>query len=85
MFPETQTLITAIAGGNLNVSGDADITLGDHFVGGDGVTSFTVTLADLDDSDSRLVPATLTITVTTPSGYETTKTIQGTRQKVVGQ
>lgn len=79
------TKITVEAGGNLNVSGDADITLGDHFVGGDGVTSFTVTLADLDDTDSRLVPATLTVTVTTPSGYETTKTIQGTRQKVVGQ
>lgn len=79
MAAGTKINVTSVAG--IEVTGDFDITLGDHFTGGPGRTDFTVSLADLDDENSNQVSASMTVTVTTPSGYETTRTLQGQRAK----
>ncbi|MCG8373201.1 MAG: Ig-like domain-containing protein, partial [Balneolales bacterium] len=76
------TTIAVTAEGTIGVAGDSEVLLGDYFVGGNGVTNFTVTLSDLDEENSNVVPSSVTVTVTTPSGYQTSSTLAGTRAKI---
>jgi hypothetical protein len=76
------TRISVSAGGSIGIAGDGNITLGDYFEGGPGITEFSVTLTDTDDESANRVPTTFTVTVTTPSNYTTTATISGTRSKI---
>lgn len=78
------TTITVESLGDIEVTGDVDVRLGDYFTTGPGKTDFTVTLKDSNDEDSSPQGATMTVTVTTPSGNVTTATISGTRSKVKG-
>jgi hypothetical protein len=79
MAAGTEITVTSVE--RIGISGDGDVTLGDYFSGGPGRTQFTVSLTDLDDEDSTPVDASLTVTVVTPSGYETSRTITGQRAK----
>ncbi len=78
------TTISVTSQGDIGVTGDADIELGDFFTGGAGITNFTVTVQDLDDINSTSQSASVTVTVTTPAGNVTSATLTGTRQKVIG-
>lgn len=78
------TKITVESLGDIEVTGDVDVELGDYFTTGPGRTDFTVTLSDVDDENSTTQSATLTVVVTTPSGNVTRATISGVRAKVVG-
>ncbi len=78
------TTITVESLGDIEVTGDADIELGDYFTTGSGKTDFTVTIADSDDENNSQQNATLTVTVTTPSGNVTTATLTGNRSKING-
>lgn len=70
--------------GDIEVTGDVDVKLGDYFTSGPGKTDFTVTLADSDDENNTSQGATMTVTVTTPSGNVTTATLSGSRSKIRG-
>ncbi|GAB5408825.1 MAG: hypothetical protein BalsKO_11900 [Balneolaceae bacterium] len=70
--------------GDIEVTGDVEIELGDYFTTGPGKTDFTVTLKDTDDENSTSQGATMTVTVTTPSGNTTTATLSGSRSKTSG-
>ena len=78
------TSITVESGEAIGLAGDSFVRLGDYFYGGPGITEFAVTLSDVDDEDSSTVPTTVTVTVTTPSGYQTSATMTGTRAKIRG-
>lgn len=78
------TTITVTSQGDIGVTGDAEIELGDYFTGGSGITDFTVTVQDLDDINSTSQSASITVTVTTPAGNTTSATLTGTRQKPIG-
>lgn len=76
------TKIEVTTGEGLTASGDiVDLELGDYFDPGPGTTEFQVTVSD-DDSDEIVdSDGSFTITVTSPFGETTTKTIQGNRAK----
>lgn len=78
------TSITVESLGDIEVTGDVDVNLGDYFTNGPGRTDFTVTLKDIDDENSTSQGATMTVRVTTPSGNVTSATISGSRSKVIG-
>lgn len=78
------TTINVTSQGDLAITGEAQIELGDYFVGGPGITNFTITVQDTDDASSDTQSASITVTVTTPSGNTTTATLTGTRQKRIG-
>lgn len=76
------TTISVSSTSGIEVAGDASIKLGDYFTGGTGVTDFTVTLSDIDETSSATVSSSVTVTVTTPSGNQTSATLTGSRAKV---
>jgi len=77
------TTITVSAGGDLEVTGDTDLTLGSYLFPGPGATDFNFSIRDTDEQSSDAAPATIKITVTPPSGNETTYSgLSGTRRKV---
>lgn len=76
------TAISVEVGEGLTASGDiVDLELGDYFEPGEGTTNFTVTISDSDSEETVDTEGSFTITVETPSGETTTKTITGRRAK----
>ncbi|MAO64881.1 MAG: hypothetical protein CL666_07755 [Balneola sp.] len=76
------TQISVTPGTGLTASGDiVSLQLGDYFEPGPGRTEFSVNISDAQPDESLNTDGSFTITVTTPSGAVTTKTIKGTRQK----
>ncbi|WP_026166555.1 carboxypeptidase regulatory-like domain-containing protein [Gracilimonas tropica] len=79
------TQIEINTGTGLNASGDiVSLQLGDYFQAGPGSTEFSVSISDADPDEAQTTDGSFTITVTSPSGAVTTKTIKGTRAKVNG-
>ncbi len=76
--------ISVSSQGDIEITGDSNIKLGDFFTGGAGRTQFTVTAQDVDDLNNTAQGASVTVTVSTPSGNSTSATITGTRRKVPG-
>ena len=76
------TQIKAEAAAGLEVVGDVGFNLGDYWATGDGKTHFTITVSDVDSENNDKVSTSVTVTVTTPSGYVTQKTISGSRAKI---
>lgn len=67
--------------GNLEVSGDGNITLGNHIFSGPGATEFTFSIRDTDTGSNDPAPLSIKITVTSPNGNVTSLTpITGTRR-----
>ncbi len=77
------TTISVTSLSDIEVSGDSDIELGDYFTGGPGRTEFVVTVSDIDEENGTTQAATVTVTVTTPSGNQTSATLNGTRAKTL--
>ena len=76
------TQITVEAGEGIEVTGDADFTLGNHLFPGPGATEFNFSIRDTDEEADDPASLTINISVTTPSGNTTTYTgISGTRRK----
>lgn len=76
------TQIKVEAGQGIEVTGDADFTLGNHLFPGPGATEFNFSIRDTDDQSNDPADLTINISVTTPSGNTTTYTeISGTRRK----
>jgi protocatechuate 3,4-dioxygenase beta subunit len=77
------TTITIEAGQDLEVTGDTDLTLGNpSLFPGPGTTEFSFSIRDTDELSNDPAPATIKITVTTPSGSSTTNSeLSGTRRK----
>lgn len=76
------TQISIEAGPGLIASGDiVDLQLGDSFVAGAGTTEFSFSISDADPDETLTSDGSFTITVQTPSGRVTTKTISGQRAK----
>lgn len=70
-----------IDAGDLEVSGDGNITLGNHIFAGPGATEFTFSIRDTDPESNDPAPLSIKITVTSPSGNVTSLTpITGTRR-----
>jgi hypothetical protein len=81
MAADTRIEITANQG--LEASGDiVDLELGDYFQPGPGSTQFQVTISDADPDEIVSTNGSFTITVTSPLGEITTKTISGDRAKI---
>lgn len=79
------TKIAIEAGDGMEVTGDTDLTLGNHVFPGPGATEFSFSIRDTDDESNDPADLTVKISVTTPSGNTTTNTeISGTRRKVIG-
>ena len=78
------TSISVTSQGNIEITGDSNVRLGDYFTGGPGRTEFTVTAQDVDDLNNTAQGASVTVTVVTPSGNSTTATLSGTRRKITG-
>lgn len=75
------TQITIDAGDGIEVSGDADFTLGNNLFPGSGSTDFSFSIRDTDDESNEPADLTIQITVTSPSGNATTFSgISGTRR-----
>lgn len=76
------TKIEVTTGKGLTASGDiVDLELGDYYQPGPGTTEFQLTVSD-DDSDELVnTEGSFTITVTSPFGETTTRSIRGTRAK----
>lgn len=76
------TEIKVEAGEGMEVTGDADFTLGNHLFPGPGATEFNFSIRDTDDETNDPAPLTIDISVTTPSGNtKTYSEISGTRRK----
>lgn len=76
------TKITVTTGEGLSASGDiVDLELGNYLQAGDGSTDFNVTISDSDPDNVVSTDGSFTVSVTTPSGETTTKTIRGSRAK----
>ena len=79
------TEISISAGEGIEITGDTDITLGNHLFPGSGATDFSFSIRDTDEESNDPADLTIKITVTTPSGNVTTYSgISGTRRKVAG-
>lgn len=79
------TSINVDAGEGMEVTGDNQVTVGNHIFPGIGSTEFTFSIRDIDTESNDEADLSINITVTTPSGEETTLTpINGTRRKVRG-
>ena len=80
MAADTQIEVTT--GEGLTASGDiVDLELGDYYQPGPGTTEFQVTVSDDDADEVVSSDGSFTITVTSPFGETTTKTIRGSRAK----
>lgn len=76
------TQISVNPGTGLTASGDiVSLQLGDYFQPGPGRTEFSVNISDARPEEAISTDGSFTISVTTPSGAVTTKTIKGTRAK----
>lgn len=76
------TKIEVTTGEGLTASGDiVDLELGDYFNPGSGTTEFQVTVSDSDSDEVVSSDGSFTITVTSPFGETTTKTVRGSRAK----
>ena len=76
------TEISVSGGDGIEVTGDANFTLGNRLFPGPGATEFSFSIRDTDEESNDPADLTLQITVTTPSGEETTYSgISGTRRK----
>lgn len=77
------TRISVSAGQGLSASGDiVDLELGDYLQAGEGTTQFQLTISDDDPDNTVNTDGSFTITVESPSGETTTKTVDGSRSKV---
>jgi hypothetical protein len=77
----TGTQISIEAGEGIEISGDANFTLGNNLFPGPGSTEFRFSIRDTDDETNEAADLTIQITVTTPSGNTTTFSgISGTRR-----
>lgn len=75
------TQISVNAGDGIEVTGNADITLGNNLFPGPGTTEFSFSIRDTDDENDDPAALTIQISVTTPSGNTTTFSgISGTRR-----
>ncbi|WP_445666102.1 carboxypeptidase regulatory-like domain-containing protein [Fodinibius sp. AD559] len=76
------TRIEVSTGQGLEASGDiVDLELGDYFQPGPGTTEFQLTISDSDPDEAVNTEGSFTITVTSPFGETTTKSIDGSRAK----
>lgn len=76
------TKISVTTGEGLSASGDiVNLELGDYYQAGPGTTDFSVTISDSDVDHYTPTDGSFTITVTTPSGEVTSKTVKGNRAK----
>lgn len=73
--------VSVSVGEGLVANGDVDFELGDYFNTGPGRTEFGFVVDDTDDQSSDVVNTSLTVTITTPSGFTKSLTIKGTRAK----
>ena len=73
--------ISVSVGEGLVANGDTEFELGDFFTPGPGRTEFGFVVDDTDDQNSDVVNTSLTVTITTPSGFTKSLTINGTRAK----
>jgi len=79
------TTIAVEAGQGIEVTGDADFTLGNHLFPGPGATQFSFSIRDTDEESNDPADLTIRIVVTSPSGNQTTFSgISGTRRKIAG-
>ena len=79
------TRISVEAGQGIEVTGDADFTLGNHLFPGQGSTQFSFSIRDTDDETNDPADLTLRIVVTSPNGEITNYSeLSGTRRKVAG-
>lgn len=77
----TGTQININGGQGIDVSGDANFTLGNNLFPGPGSTDFTFSISDTDEQSNSPADLTIQITVTSPSGNITTFSgISGTRR-----
>lgn len=77
----TGTKISVSGGEGIEVTGDANLTLGNNLFPGPGATEFNFSIRDTDDENDDPSALTLQITVTSPSGNITTFSgISGTRR-----
>lgn len=80
------TNIAIEAGEGIEVTGDANFTLGNHLFPGAGATEFGFSIRDTDDQSNDAADLTLRIVVTSPNGEITTFSgINGTRRKAAGK
>lgn len=75
------TQISIEAGEGMEVTGDADFTLGNFLFPGPGSTDFSFSIRDTDEESVDAAALTITISVTAPSGDRTSYSINGTRRK----
>jgi hypothetical protein len=76
------TQINIEGGDGIEVTGDANFSLGNRLFPGPGATEFSFSIRDTDDESNDPADLTLQISVITPSGEETTYSgISGTRRK----
>lgn len=81
-YPMAKGTKFSVTGEGLTLSGDiVDLTFGDFFNPGPGRTEFIVNAADGDPDRTQTAGASITVTVTTPSGITTTQSVKGTRAK----
>lgn len=78
----TNTQISVSTGQGLVASGDiVDRKMGNHFTPGPGTTEFSVNISDADPDRIDNTEGSFTITVESPFGTTSTRTIKGTRAK----
>ncbi|MEQ8525613.1 carboxypeptidase regulatory-like domain-containing protein [Gracilimonas sp.] len=78
------TEISIDGGDDIEVTGDTDFTLGNYLYPGPGATEFQFSIRDTDEESADPADLTIKISVTTPSGQQTTYSgISGTRRKSV--
>lgn len=76
------TRIEVNAGGGMEITGDANINLGNQIFPGPGATDFTFSIRDIDDGSAEPADLSISITVTSPQGNVTSLTpITGIRRK----
>jgi hypothetical protein len=76
------TEFSILGGEGIEVTGDTDFTLGNRLFPGPGATEFSFSIRDTDEESNDAADLTLQISITTPSGEETTYSgISGTRRK----
>ncbi len=76
------TQISIEGGEGIEITGDTDLTLGNHLFPGPGATEFSFSIRDTDEFTNDPADLTLKISVTTPSGNTTTFSgISGIRRK----
>lgn len=81
-YPVAKGTRITVTGAGLNFSGDiVDLTFGDFFTPGPGTTEFIVNAADKNPDQVEPADASMTVTVETPSGIVTTRSITGSRAK----